>query len=552
MSQQHLVLVVEDDSAMRDVNCKVVESLGYEYTSASNCETATQKGLEESICCAILDLTLPDGNGMSLIPTLLETNPCCTFIILTGDSQTSTITDAIHEGVSDFLLKPVTLDALRKAINRALHMHEIVSERNRLHEELLQERESLRENVQEAVGQLQEQADRLELTNTQNSILLKLRSLAQGTYTEEQLFGCLCDELSKIMPLQCLVLSTERILDQSIVAVPEKEKESTVIVVESSGNTAPFSASTDTTFISEDDIRMTARTYGNLDLDFTTILAYPQHSMGQSICAIGFIFPAVYEIDSECESFLNECANAVTAEWLQLRFLDYSLKQALVGNLALDQSRIMVQELTAIRTNVGMLMDTENGTVVLKSLGIIDENAERLGQRLLDLRGISSPHKNITETVYLDNVISQVLNLLDNTIEEKHIAVQSDFSTRGCCTLFNGTALASTFLDLISNAIRTAGTGGVIDLKLTEDDPDKITFDISHDPMLLNTSAGELKNRSSPSQAHPKFIMAQRTIQVCGGSLSTLQELDNRNVIRVSLPKNAIESKAPLESVGGA
>ncbi|MBL4653847.1 MAG: response regulator [Flavobacteriales bacterium] len=554
MSEKHLVLVVDDEPEMRNVICAFLGEMGHDHISTSNYETAQSEAQAQSISCAILDLSLPDGNGMALIPVILQSNPCCSFIILTGDTRSETITEAIREGVSDYLMKPVDFPLFQVAINRALHTYKIVSERNRLHEELIQERELLKVRVEERNSQLREHAYRLELDNTRKEILLKLKSFATGSYTEEKLFGCLFEQLAMVLPLQCVVLTTKSAQDYCIVAIPDEHHESTVIVVESSTNSTPIEPSTGTSDISDNEICVAAEIHAGLDIAEWAAYSYPQHFMGQVMCAVGFFLPDDYAIDSECDAFLMECANTITTEWMNLRFLQYSVKQALVGNLALDQSRIMVQELTAIRTNVGMLMDTEISTIASKSLRIIDENAKRMGQRLLDFRGISSPHKNTTETVYLDDLVVQVLGLLENTIEERRIRIEKNFLTRGHCTLFNGSALASTFLDLISSAVRAADVNYPVLLQLYESECDTITFDISYTGFYTGTNgkARRVSVQTVPSalQNHPKFIMAQRTIQSCGGTLSTEQKLDNQCVLRTVLPKNVLESNQKIENIG--
>ncbi len=117
-----LVLVVEDDDDARAMLAELLTLSGYTvleacgYRDALNCATASSPAL------ALVDITLPDGDGLSLIRALRETNPNLVSLVSTGNSDLQTVVDAIQQGVYAYLLKPydpqALLDQLRHAAEK--------------------------------------------------------------------------------------------------------------------------------------------------------------------------------------------------------------------------------------------------------------------------------------------------------------------------------------------------------------------------------------------------------------------------------------------------
>ena len=72
---------------------------------------------EERLGLVVLDLRLPDVDGLEIIPTLTEE---CPVIVLTAFGSIDNAVRAIKSGVADYLTKPVNLEELELAINRVL------------------------------------------------------------------------------------------------------------------------------------------------------------------------------------------------------------------------------------------------------------------------------------------------------------------------------------------------------------------------------------------------------------------------------------------------
>jgi CheY-like chemotaxis protein len=108
-----LILVVEDDSAIREVLTDVLESEGYEVLNAANGREAIQL-LQHSLppCLILLDLMMPVMNGWQFRDVqrqdpLLAPVP---VVVISADSDLPSKAAAIH--ANDFLKKPIELNRL--------------------------------------------------------------------------------------------------------------------------------------------------------------------------------------------------------------------------------------------------------------------------------------------------------------------------------------------------------------------------------------------------------------------------------------------------------
>ncbi|MCH9647196.1 MAG: sigma-54 dependent transcriptional regulator [Deltaproteobacteria bacterium] len=122
------VLLVEDEEMLRQLMCL---SLGdrFNVQAASSAEQALQILDRGSLPDLILlDLMLPRMDGMTLLAHLRQKLPLVPVIILTGDGNVSKIVEAVRNGASDYLVKPVEPEVLLLAIERSLENREIKRE----------------------------------------------------------------------------------------------------------------------------------------------------------------------------------------------------------------------------------------------------------------------------------------------------------------------------------------------------------------------------------------------------------------------------------------
>jgi two-component system response regulator HydG len=113
------VLVVDDDVTIRETVAEYFESIGYQTRTAGAATEARRAVALHTPDVALVDLRLPDASGLRLLEALKADDPEIEVIFLTGHGDVATAVQAMQQGASDFLEKPVDLEALRAAVERA-------------------------------------------------------------------------------------------------------------------------------------------------------------------------------------------------------------------------------------------------------------------------------------------------------------------------------------------------------------------------------------------------------------------------------------------------
>ena len=114
------VLIVEDNEFARDAWRLLLQATGYRVSVAGTVAEALQVARAERPDLALLDLTLPDGESLSIIPQLLvEENPPI-FVALTGHDSRDVADRCRMAGCADVLVKPVTSKELLAKVDPLL------------------------------------------------------------------------------------------------------------------------------------------------------------------------------------------------------------------------------------------------------------------------------------------------------------------------------------------------------------------------------------------------------------------------------------------------
>lgn len=115
-----LTLVVEDDPAVGEPMIRFLTGLGHEVVTAASGEEALAEARRRRLTCVLLDLRLPDASGLELVPQLLAADPHLAILMLTAVNDAQAAALCMHHGAMDYLVKPVDLADLERAIARAL------------------------------------------------------------------------------------------------------------------------------------------------------------------------------------------------------------------------------------------------------------------------------------------------------------------------------------------------------------------------------------------------------------------------------------------------
>jgi len=113
------VLVIDDESVICDACNLVLTEKGHTVDYCMNGKTgliAIERGTYDVI---LLDMKLPDIDGMEVLKSVGEKMPGPYMIVMTGYSTTSNAVQAMKLGAADYLSKPFTDDELIEAVEKA-------------------------------------------------------------------------------------------------------------------------------------------------------------------------------------------------------------------------------------------------------------------------------------------------------------------------------------------------------------------------------------------------------------------------------------------------
>lgn len=111
------ILVIDDDESVIWVIKKALEPLGYEIEARTNIRTGLKA--VDNFKLILLDLVLPDGNGMDALKEIRIFNPDALVITVTAHGRMESAIDAMREGAYDYLEKPFDIQELKIVVEKA-------------------------------------------------------------------------------------------------------------------------------------------------------------------------------------------------------------------------------------------------------------------------------------------------------------------------------------------------------------------------------------------------------------------------------------------------
>ncbi len=112
------VLIVDEEPAIRRLVCGAIERAGYSVGEAANATDALTEARREGCELVLLDLGLPDRDGIELVPLLTAMGRA--VIVLTARDATAEKVAALDLGADDYVVKPFDTDELLARIRNAL------------------------------------------------------------------------------------------------------------------------------------------------------------------------------------------------------------------------------------------------------------------------------------------------------------------------------------------------------------------------------------------------------------------------------------------------
>jgi len=114
------VLVVEDDPALAASLTRGLREAGFDLTHVTSAHAARSALAEPAVQLVVLDLGLPDGDGLTLLAELRRTRPALPVIITTARTKVDDRIGGLDAGADDYLVKPYAFGELLARIHALL------------------------------------------------------------------------------------------------------------------------------------------------------------------------------------------------------------------------------------------------------------------------------------------------------------------------------------------------------------------------------------------------------------------------------------------------
>lgn len=124
MNKNARILVVDDDENIRKVEVAILEDQSYTVESVGTAKEAIENSKRKFYNVALIDIRLPDMEGIELLTKFRETTPRIRKIIVTGYPTLQNAVDAVNKGADAYIVKPFDVEKVLKTIQQQLSKQE--------------------------------------------------------------------------------------------------------------------------------------------------------------------------------------------------------------------------------------------------------------------------------------------------------------------------------------------------------------------------------------------------------------------------------------------
>ncbi len=132
----HRALVIDDEEVVQDVIKRLFERENIEPIPSYTIAEAMDKANNEDFDLILLDLKLPDGDGLEYLPRIKEMQPNSPVIVLTAYGTVQTAVKSIKDGAFDFIEKPFSNKVFLDRVTKALKLRDLLRENIELKKKL--------------------------------------------------------------------------------------------------------------------------------------------------------------------------------------------------------------------------------------------------------------------------------------------------------------------------------------------------------------------------------------------------------------------------------
>ena len=136
---QPRVLVVDDEETIRTALARFLRSRGYEVEVAESGIAALIMLERQRFVLMVCDVRMPGMTGLEVVPEALQLDADLAILMLSAVNDAPTATDALSHGAMDYLVKPIELVDLQRAVERCTHRRQLEIERRRVEQHIRDE-----------------------------------------------------------------------------------------------------------------------------------------------------------------------------------------------------------------------------------------------------------------------------------------------------------------------------------------------------------------------------------------------------------------------------
>ncbi|MCD6288516.1 MAG: sigma-54-dependent Fis family transcriptional regulator, partial [Candidatus Hydrogenedentes bacterium] len=129
------VLVIDDESIMREFVTETLVRAGYNVETAANGKEGLARFRDDVYDLVLTDLKMPDINGIEVVRTVRQIAPATSVIVMTAYGTIETAVEAIRLGAFDYITKPLSPDVIEITVERALDHARLAEEVRYLRQE---------------------------------------------------------------------------------------------------------------------------------------------------------------------------------------------------------------------------------------------------------------------------------------------------------------------------------------------------------------------------------------------------------------------------------
>jgi len=124
MNRNARILAIDDDENIRKVIVAILEDEGYTVESVGTAKEAIEKSKRKFYNLALIDIRLPDMEGIELLTKFKETTPRIRKVIVTGYPTLQNAVDAVNKGADAYIIKPFDVKKVLKTIQEQLNQQQ--------------------------------------------------------------------------------------------------------------------------------------------------------------------------------------------------------------------------------------------------------------------------------------------------------------------------------------------------------------------------------------------------------------------------------------------